>query len=51
MLVTLTGRVEARALMVAKQLLTTVILSKAKNLGSCNLNELRRSFVACGSSG
>jgi hypothetical protein len=31
--------------------LTTVILSEAKNLGSCNFNELRGSFVAHGSSG
>jgi hypothetical protein len=31
--------------------LGTVILSEAKNLGSCIFNELRRSFVAGGSSG
>jgi len=35
----------------ADTLLTTVILSEAKNLGSCNFNELRGSFVAHGSSG
>jgi hypothetical protein len=28
-----------------KKLLATVILSEAKNLGSFNLNELRRSFL------
>jgi hypothetical protein len=28
--------------------LNPVILSEAKNLGSCNLNELCRSFVTCG---
>jgi hypothetical protein len=26
-----------------------VILSEAKNLGSCNLSELQRAFVPCGS--
>jgi succinate dehydrogenase/fumarate reductase flavoprotein subunit len=37
------------ALQAAEKPINTVILSEAKNLGSCSFNELRRSFVACGS--
>jgi hypothetical protein len=39
------------ALQAAEKRLNAVILSEAKNLGSCIFNELRRSFVACSSSG
>jgi hypothetical protein len=39
------------ALQAAEKPLNAVILSGAKNLGSCIFNELGRSFVACGSSG
>ena len=39
------------ALQVAEEPLHPVILSEAKNLGSCSFNELQRSFVACDSSG
>jgi hypothetical protein len=39
------------ALQAAEKPLNAVILSEAKNLGSCSFNQLRRSFVACGSSG
>ena len=35
----------------AERPLTAVILSEAKNLGSCKINELQRSFVAYGSPG
>ena len=35
----------------AEEPLEGVILSEANNLGSCEINELRRSFVACGSPG
>jgi hypothetical protein len=35
----------------AEKPLKAVALSEAKNLSSCSFNELRRSFVACGSSG
>jgi hypothetical protein len=35
----------------AEERLNAVILSEAKNLGSCSLEEPQRSFVACGSSG
>jgi hypothetical protein len=35
----------------AEKPLGAVILSAAKNLCSCSFNELRRSFVACSSSG
>jgi hypothetical protein len=43
------GRVLNRTWQAAEKRLNTVILSAAKNLGSCSFNELRRSFVACGS--
>jgi hypothetical protein len=44
-------RCKEGALQAAELRLGAVILSEAKNLGSCIFNELRRSFVACGSSG
>jgi len=42
---------EIAAKQAAEERLYRVILSEAKNLGSCIFNELQRSFVACGSSG
>ncbi len=42
---------DARDRLAADKLVNPVILSEAKNLGSCILTELRGSFVACGSSG
>jgi hypothetical protein len=35
----------------AESALEAVILSEAKNLGSCEIKQLQGSFVACGSSG
>jgi hypothetical protein len=35
----------------AETLVGAVILSEAKNLCSCRIRQMQRSFVACGSSG
>jgi len=39
------------AMQAAEKRLQAVILSEAKNLGSCKVKQLQGSFVACGSSG
>jgi hypothetical protein len=39
------------ALQAAEKPFDAVILSEAKNLGSCKIRQLQGSFVACGTSG